>query len=270
MFGWCMYMSWNDIKTPSSGMDWTKYKSDNYLIYGDSKVGKTYVATAKIKSILDNDKTATAIVINTDMGFAEPAMKYKLDSPNYKDRIKYYYVKTIGDAINVMHKVSKEAKPQDVLLFDLLGWVWEESQNEFVTELGGDNPVGMIVQASNDPKKFGLFEGAKWNFVKKLESLISTKLTRNPICKVIALTGAKDVSAEYAITKKKPDIWFHYGRPSGTKDAKYEFANIIKIEKDDDGKRYFIVIGTRRGDTKPVRKEYTTGEDFWSQIESII
>jgi len=136
------------------GQDWTNDYSDNMLIYGGPKEGKTTIATAKIREMMDDDKTAICYVINTDKGFTKPAKFNGLDNENYRDRIKYFYVNTIKRAIEVMDAVKEEvqerANPNDIVLFDLLSWSWDEAQKEFVNEISGGEVVGFLTKAMND------------------------------------------------------------------------------------------------------------------------
>lgn len=269
-------MSWNDIveKTENNqSVDWTQFISDNYLIYADSKVGKTFVAVAKIKELLDTNEKTVAYILNTDMGFAEPALKYKLNDEKYKGRIVYHQLIDLKKAVTTITDISKKITKDDIILFDLYGWAWEEAQNEFIMELGGPNPIGFIARASEDPAKFGVFTGIQWNYVKKVEDLITAKLTKNPICKIIALTTVKDVSMDYAIGKKKKDIWCELGKPGGKKNAMYDFATTIKLEKEETPsghKRKFMIVATRQEDTKRVWTYYTTGEDFWAKVKNLL
>lgn len=258
-------MTWEDEKPKLNTFDWTKDYSNNYLLYGDSKIGKTFLATYKIKTILETDPNAVAYVINTDKGFAKPAMQNGLDK--FKDRINYIYVNDIKGAIKIIADVKHVVKPNDVILFDLISWTWEEAQKFFIDELSGNDPANFIKKALLDTKKFGMFEGTTWSFVKKLEDMVSNYLSKNPICNVIAISSVKDVSAEYAMSKKKADIWSDIGKPAGRKDMMYEFANIIKIEKNDQNSRKFMIVGSRDTDVEFKWEEYTTPEDFWNKLK---
>jgi hypothetical protein len=265
-------MAWGDVVKNENKLDWTKMVSDNYLIYGESKSGKTFLAASKAKDILEKDATAKCYVVNTDMGFTETALQVGMDK--FKDRIEYYYIKNVNDGIKVMTEISDKAKENDVLIFELVSWIWEESQKEFVNELSNGEVVGFIKRAMKDPKTFGTFAGLDWGYIKKVDDMISSKLTKNPTCKVIATTSVKDVSVDYQMNKKKDDIWLEIGAPAGRKDIMYEFANIIRIkkidEKDAPAKRQFMVVGTRRKNLPYVWNDYTSAEDFWSKFEGLV
>jgi len=247
---------------------WEEDAGDNYLIYADSKFGKTFLAAVGIKEHLDTDETSQCYVINTDKGFTEPALEVGLD--RFGSRIHYYFVNNIQEGIDAIRTVRKIANKNDIVLFDLLSWVWDESQKSFIAELGGEDVVGLISKAMRDPKKFGTFESMQWGYIKKLDDMISNYLSKNPVCKTIALARVKDVTVEYVKGKKDHDVWFELGRPDGRKDIMFEFANIIKIRKKEAGKRQFIVVGTRRGDQDYKWRPYTTGEDFWNKLGELI
>lgn len=245
--------------------DWTKLRPQNILIYGESKTGKTFLAASKIKQMLEANDDAQAWVLNTDMGFVEPALEIGLDK--YKDRVHYHYLQNIRQANEVFKEIGPKIKPYDVLLFDLVSWIWDESQKEFINELSSGEPVGFIQKAMKDPKKFGTFEGMQWGYIKKVDDMISSKLTRNPICQVIGITSIKDVSVEYALNKKEQDIWVNIGAPAGRKDIMYEFATIVRIKKEDKGKRSFMVVGTRSGDLDYKWHTFDEPEDFWTKLQ---
>lgn len=259
-------------------MDWLEDSSDNMLIYADAKVGKTTLASEMLKNNLDADPDCVAFVVNTDKGFTKPAKYVGLDDPKYKDRIKYFFVNQIQRAIDVMNHirciVEKRNNPNDTILFDLLSWSWDESQKEFVNELSGGEVVGYLSRAMKDPKKFGQFEGMQWGYIKKVEDMVSNYLTRNPICQVIALARVKDVSVSYKMSGKKPDLWYHIGKPDTRKDIMHEFATVVKIEKyrDDEGnvKRKFIVVASRDGDPDYKWYGYTTPDNFVKQIDNLL
>ncbi len=259
------------------GQDWTNDYSDNMLIYGGPKEGKTTIATAKIREMMDDDKTAICYVINTDKGFTKPAKFNGLDNENYRDRIKYFYVNTIKRAIEVMDAVKEEvqerANPNDIVLFDLLSWSWDEAQKEFVNEISGGEVVGFLTKAMNDKKKFGAFEGLQWGYIKKAEDMVSNSLSRNPICRVIALARTKDIKMSYKLGNKKQDIWYDIGVPDTRKDIAHEFATIVKIEKfSHEGEIYrrFMIVGSRDFDPDYQWHAYDTPDNFWEQFNAIL
>ena len=258
------------------GQDWTTDFSNNILIYGGPKEGKTTVAACRIREMMDEDPKSICYVINTDKGFTKPAFYVGLNDPKYKDRIKYFYVNTIKRAIDVMTAVKEEVQergnPNDIVLFDLLSWSWDEAQKEFVNEISGGEVVGFLAKAMKDPSTFGTFEGLQWSYVKKAEDMVSNSLTRNPICRVIALSRVKDVKVGYKIGKKKEDLWYNIGVPDTRKDIVHEFATIIKIEKfSHDGEIYrrFMIVGDRDCDPDFQWHAYDTPTNFWEQVDAI-
>lgn len=261
-------MGWDEIKQTAKaveGMDWTTEVHKNYLFYGDSKVGKTYLSMEKIKRVLDSNPKNICYVLNTDMGFAEPAKQYGLDK--YKDRIKYFHITDLKQCYSILNNILTTIKPTDILVFDLLAWIWDEAQKEFITELSGGNVIGFVKKGLMDEKKYGLFQGLQWGYIKKLDDLITVKLSRSPVCNVIAITSVKDVSVDYVLNKKKADLWLEIGKPAGRKDIMFDFAEIIKIEKDEKGQRRYMIVGTRKQDSDYSWHKYTTPADFWNQVE---
>jgi len=256
--------------------DWEDDDSNNILIYGGPKVGKTTLASLMIKKQFDGDPKCLAFIINTDKGFTKPAKFVGLGDPKYKGRIKYFYVNTIQRAIDVMNEirttVEERQNPNDVVLFDLLSWSWDEAQKQFVNELSGGEVVGYIAKAMKDPKKFGQFEGMQWGYIKKAEDMVTNYLTRNPICKVIALARVKDPTISYKLAGKKVDIWCHVGIPDGRKDLMHEFNTVVRVDKYKDGediKRKFIVMASRDGDPDYKWYAFTTPDSFVKQIEKL-
>lgn len=245
--------------------DWTTYKTQNWLIYGYSKSGKTFVAVQRIKDRLDKDENAQAYIVNTDMGFVDPAIEIGLDQ--HKQRVHYHYVRDIKEAAQVMNEINEKATPHDIVLFDLVSWIWDEAQKEFIQDLSGGNVAGFIQRALKDPKKFGLFDGMTWGYVKKFDDTVSSKLTRNTVCEVIGIAGHKDVTLSYKINKKKEDLWYEIGMPAGRKDIMYEFSNIIRIDKEESGVRRYMIVGSRKGDTDYQWRSYTSAKDFWEKVE---
>lgn len=255
-------MSWGE-----DVYDWTKDYSMNMIIYGPPKTGKTYLAAEKAKEILEENPDSRVYVINTDKGWAKPAIQLGLDK--YQDRIVYEYVNTIQKAIRVMQRFKEVIKPHDLIIFDLFSWVWDESQKEFINEISKGNITGFLANASGDNSKFGEFSGIQWQYIKRLDDHLSNPLTKNPICNVIAICRSKDVSTGYKIAGKEEDIWCKLGIPDARKDIAYEFANIIRIQKFKQCIRKFMVVASRDFDAEWKWKEYDTGKDFWKQIDAM-
>lgn len=258
--------SWDEPKKEK--FDWTKNINNSYLIYGDSKTGKTFVAVNKIKQILEKDSTSNAYIFSTDNGFTEPALQNGLDK--YVDRITYYPITDLQDTIILIEQLKSKIKPQDVILFDLLSWVWDESQKEFINQMGGSDVVNFVKRSMQDEKKFGMFTSVQWQFIKKLDDMISSYLAKYAVCTVICISRVKNLEMEYILSKKKPDIWLQIGRPDARKDIIFEFRNIIRILKNDKGQREFMIVGTRAKDTELEWIEYTTAESFWELFEKKI
>jgi len=238
------------------------------VIYGDSKVGKTYVGVGKVKQKLKLDETATAWIFNTDMGFIAPAKEMGLNESPYVERIKYFTFNGIDEVVKIISDITPMIKPNDIIMFDLVSWIWEQSQVEYLHKVAGDNVSEHIQDSSKNKNKFGMFSGMEWSAVKMIDKTVTKFLTSNLRCSVIGITSLKDVSMEYAMNKKIKDIWCKEGKPAGRKDLMYEFSTIIKIDKRGKGKRGFLVVGTRNGDTDGTNWiDFTTAKDFWDKLE---
>jgi hypothetical protein len=205
------------------------------------------------------------------MGFSEPAKQLELTG--MKDRIEYYYITTISDAISLIEELNNndKIKPHDYLIWDLTSWIWEQAQQEYMNVIAGESKLSFIINAGKDPKKFGLYTGNQWTTIKKIDAQVTNFLTRNLKCNVIGITGVKDTEVEDILSKKTQGIYSKVGRPEGRKDLLYEFSTIIRIFRDDESfKRSFIITGTRAvnlKDFKPV--EYNDPEEMWKHVEKL-
>lgn len=249
--------------------NWEELTPKNILIYGESKVGKTYAALGLIKKELQKNKESKLYIVNTDMGFAEPAKQLGLQE--LKDRITYYYVTDIRDAISIVSELKHKVKRHDIVLFDLVSWIWSEAQQEELRQVSGDDPVNFMSNAMKDPKKFGMFTGKQWQTVKAVDSQVTGFLTRNLKCTIIGITGVKDTEVEDAMSKSTQGIYSKVGKPEGRKDLSFEFATIIRIFRHNETfQRSFIVTGTRSvnlTDFTPIA--YNSPEEIWETIEKM-
>ena len=250
--------------------NWEKLSPKNLLIYGESKSGKTYLALSIIKKHLEENPDSKLYVINTDMGFTHPAKQLGLEK--FADRIELYYVKGIKDTIHLINMLKKTVKANDFVLFDLVSWIWDEAQKEFVQQLGGDDVVNFISRAMNSKKSFGLFEGMQWGYVKKLDDMVSSFLVKNPVCNVIAIARVKDSSFDQVFNKQVKTIYDKVGKPDGRKDLMYEFNTIIRLIKNETtGKRSIIITGTRNKElTQFTPIEFTNFEEVYPKIKEVL
>lgn len=255
--------SWDEPKKEK--FDWTKNINKNYLIYGESKTGKTFVATYKIKQMLGKNPEAKAYIFNTDNGFTQPALQNGLDK--FAERIVYFPITDLQDTIVLINELKGKVKPHDIILFDLVSWVWDESQKEFINQMGGSDVVNFVKRSMQDDKKFGMFTGIQWQFIKKLDDMITSVLAKYIPCTVICLARVKNIEMEYTISKKKPDVWMEMGRPDGRKDMMYEFSNIIRLIKNEKDDRQFMIMGTRDKDSNYQLIDFKTAEEFWNKVE---
>lgn len=119
-----------------------------------------------------------------------------------------------------------------------------------------------------DTKKFGMFTGVQWQSIKKVDSLVTNFLTRNLVCNVIGITGAKNTDMEDTMSKSTQGIYSKVGKPTGRKDLAHEFATILRISRNANTyKRTCVITGARKANINDfVPIEYDTPEELWTKI----
>lgn len=254
-------------------MSWLDMSMERILLYGQSKSGKTFAYC----SVIEAHPESKFFLLNTDKGVQRTFQAYFGDkAEELSKRVDYTFVSSIKIIPKWIEKVRKEAKPNDWIIIDLMDAIWEMSQDEFVIQssqaYGGDI-VEYILNASKDPKKFGLFEGTKWNYIKRLDGMLSNDLVLNPPCNLLSVARQKDNAVEEifvdnAIQKGKMDTKPEYlsvtekigKRPAGQKNAPYNFETIVYIGGLKE--KYFIIVGDR-GEYTFEGKPIKWGRNFW-------
>ena len=251
--------------------DWTNVVVENILIYGESGTGKTYIALQKAKEILEKDPKARLFYFSTDMGYRKVVQQPEFEilrreayNPQTGEgRVFVFEPKTIKEAIKAKEAIKPILQPNDLVVFDLVDWIWDAAQYDFLLKMTNGNPelmVEYIESAAQDKKKFGLFEGNMWTYIKTLADRVNELLIRNPICSVIAIAREKEPFALQQID----NVWQKFNMPGGQKELRYEFNTVVKV-KYVSGKRYFIVVKSR--DREIDEKEYEYSENFWELFE---
>jgi len=224
-------------------------EKETILLYGGAKCGKTWAYCSIIEKYLENPE-AKIYIMNTDNGVSKTLKQYFGEkSSKITERILYVFIASINDAIKNVDEIKKVVKQEDLIIIDLLSDFWEMAQNSFMEEASGGNVVGWIEKMSKDTKTFGLFDGMKWQYIKKLDGYIIDKLITKAPCDVIGICSQKDLEIEKVLSKNKMKSQEYESagaKPSGQPTLANRFNTIIYIGKTDRGeKHYFQIIGDR-------------------------
>ena len=243
-----------DIVTTNN--DWLNDPKETILLYGNPKIGKTFAYC----SILDKKikEGSDIYLINTDGGIAKTLKQYfGEDVDKISSKLHFYFIGSVEEAFNTITKIKNIVKDKDVIVIDLISDFWELEQAQFITELGGENPLGMFVKGMKDPARFGLFLGSQWQYIKKLDNFIIDSLIIRPPCNtIIATSSSKDVEIEKSISGVKKHSYDVAGaRPSGSPSLPYKFNTIVYIGLMEN-KRYFMITGDRGVTINPTMITY--------------
>lgn len=206
---------------------------ETILLFGAPKVGKTWAYMTYIKETID--KGNNVYLINTDDGVSKTFKQYFGDeATKYAKGVKFYPVGDIGDVEPAVLEIRQNVTPHDLIVIDLISDFWELSQDRFIEEMSNDSPVGFITKMSKDTKSFGLFEGIKWQYIKKLDGFVTRNLVINPKCNIVAVAADKDLDVADKMSKggAKKDFgeFVELGvRPAGQKQLRYKFNTIVYI-----------------------------------------
>lgn len=245
--------------------DWLDNERYSILLYGKPKVGKTWAYCSIIEDTVNKGKKVH--IINTDAGLSSTFKAYFGDK--YKEVAKsmnYYPCFDIKSGIAATNKIIKEAVPGDWVIVDLMSDFWQFSQDAFM-ESTGMSPDEYIRLASSDPRKFGLFDGNKWNYIKRLDNLITDVLPKTGNYNILAVTESKDIEVEKALTKTVVHEFDTIGfKPGGQKTLPHKFDTIVIIMGTATKKYKIVGHRGKKADTKA--KEY--GSNFWNELKKNI
>lgn len=244
---------------------WLPSKRYSILLYGSAKVGKTWAYCSIIEDAFNKGKKV--FVINTDGGLATTFKQYFKDKyEEVAKNITYMFCASTADGIKATEQVLKEAKKEDWVIVDLMSDFWEMAQDEFLksTRMSPDEYIQL---ASKDPKKFGMFDSGKWNYIKYLDNAISNVLSKRGQYNILAVCNAKDIEPEKKIggiiSHEFDNIGF---KPGGQKTLSHSFETITFLGGTD--KKFFKIAGNRGAhiNSKPIY----FGENFWEKFKEMV
>jgi len=230
-------------------MEWYMTEKETILLYGGAKCGKTWAYCSIIERYIQNPETKVYI-INTDKGVSKTLKQYfNEDSAKITERIVYEFATSIQEVISFVDEIKKVVKGNDLIIIDLISDFWEMAQNSFMEEASGGNVVGWIEKMSKDMKSFGLFDGMKWQYIKKLDGYVIDKLITKAPCDVIGISSQKDLDVEKVMNKgkiKSAEYESAGAKPAGQPTLGHRFNTIVYIGKTEKGeKHYFQIMGDR-------------------------
>ena len=244
---------------------WFAQKRYSILLYGPPKVGKTWAYCSAIEETLQQGKKV--FVINTDAGLASTFRAYFGEKyAEHAKKLQYFFCTNTKAGILATEKILKEAQEGDLVIVDLISDFWSMAQDEFLLSVRM-SPDEYIRLASTDPKKFGMYDSSKWNYIKYLDNLISDRLPKRGDYNIIGVTGMKDTDVEKKITgvanKDFQDIGF---KPEGQKTLPHRFETLVLVGGRDE--KFFRVVGNRG---KVIgNKTIKYGRNFWQTLKELL
>lgn len=234
-----------------SSNDWLSQPTRSILLYGSSKVGKTFAYCSVIEDAYE--KGNKCFVLSTDKGFRDTFLAYFGEKAEEVAKfVEYNFVPTIEETYKVMPNIITSLQPNDWIIIDLVSDFWEMAQNKFIEDASGGDPATYITRASKDPKKFGMFNGQMWQYIKQLDDSIVNNVILRANCNVLAVASEKDIEIEKAISGKLSETSKDFNdigsKPAGQKRLSYKFNSIVHIGKKQN-QRHFRIVGIRGQDT---------------------
>ena len=251
---------------------------EKILLYADTKVGKTHAVASLIEAKLKENHNTKIYAIITDAGFWKTVLRYwrlrNLNTDILKKQIIYKPILDISDVFPVLTEIRAQANPDDWVVVDVMSDFWDRAQDKFVESCSTGNAMDftdLIVQAANDPSKFGVLTGMQWGYCKRLDNVISYYFVISPPCNIVCTATQKELGgmaeAIAGEEKVKKSLGFMYDsfkevgfRPEGQKRLPYKFDDIIFLGKSPK-QHFFVVVGSRDIDTDFKKKPY--GISFW-------
>ena len=251
---------------------------EKILIYADTKVGKTHAIASLIEAKLKENHNTKIYAIVTDAGFWKTVLRYwrlrNLKTDVLKTQVVYKPILDISDVFPVLTEIRAQANPDDWVVVDVMSDFWDRAQDKFVESCSTGNAMDftdLIVQAANDPSKFGVLTGMQWGYCKRLDNVISYYFVISPPCNIVCTATQKELGgmaeAIAGEEKVKKSLGFMYDsfkevgfRPEGQKRLPYKFDDIVFLGKSPK-QHFFVVVGSRDIDTDFKKKPY--GVSFW-------
>jgi len=234
---------------------------ETILIYGASKVGKTWFYCAAMESIFAKNPKARFFVLNTDDGFKktfEGYFKSRGLAPPY-ERVKTVYTPDTTTAALMVAKAKTLATKDDWLVMDLISDYYTMAKDTFFAESA--KSLGITIdQYVRDvaKKKIGGLDASTWGLVSMMNNSVAYDPIARPYCNIIGVATEKslEVAETFANFEKKQEARdqkkdylsaFHRAGalPGGHKDLPYKFSTIVRLtgSKIDDKK--FCIISDR-------------------------
>lgn len=245
-------LSKNLTQNQKAEENWFKQQNKTILLYGPSKVGKTFAYCSVIEDAYNKGNKVR--VLSTDKGFRDTFVAYFGEKAEEVSKsVDYKFLCSIEDAQIKMAQMILGIKPDDWVIVDLISDFWDMAQNKFIEDASGGDPSTYILRAAKDPKKFGLFSGQMWQYIKNLDDNLVNNVILRLNCNVLAVASEKDLEVEKAIGGKLSETSKDFtevgAKPAGQKRLSYKFNSIVYLNKQS-GNRYFRIVGTRGMDTQ--------------------
>ena len=249
---------------------------ESVFIFGPPKTGKTWCYMSYIDKIIkDGGKVH---LLCTDAGVTKTYKAYfKERMGEVAKSINFYMMGDLNQIYAICNKIKSDVfenklpeKPsKDLIVVDLISDFWELGQVKFVEDTAKGNPIDYMIQASNDPAKFGLFDSTKWQYIKLIENCIIKNLIIPPICNVIGIASEKDIAVEKIKSKSVVHKFDITGaKPAGSKGLPYYFNSFIYVN-DNANKRYFQVLGHRGANIDGYKHNPYT-DNFWEDFQNLL
>ena len=221
----------------SDDLSWLDNTKQSILIFGPPKHGKTFAYCSFIQETVANG--GHVYIMSTDSGVPETLKTFFGGAERAKEilkgKITFKEVQNIDEARGFWLSVREKVKNEDLFIVDLLSQFYEWVQMDFIDHMSRGNLTAYIMQASVDPKKFGLLEGSKWNYIKAAHRFVEDIIARKK-CSVIGVCTEKETDGEKAIggekaNQKLKQIGFadQSVRAGGQKELPYLFDTIIRV-----------------------------------------
>ncbi len=227
--------------------EWLIDEKETILIYGAAKCGKTWAYCSYIEDTIN--KGNKVYIINTDSGVAKTLKQYfgEEKAKEIAKNINYKFVTNMNEAMQVTDEIKNCVNRNDLIIIDLLSEFWDMAQQKFLADISGGRVEEYIVRASKDIKKFGVFEGKMWSYVRSFHDYIVKPFTSRAVCNVIAVCSQKDLEAEKQMSGGKitrPEYITAGAKPGGAPRIDYDFNTIVFIGKKDEN-HFFQIMGDR-------------------------
>lgn len=255
-------------------MSWMNDNTESILIFGPPKHGKTYGYMSYINNIVE--KGGHVYIVSTEGGVPRTLQRYYRDigkqaEETLKDKVTFRRVYNVDEARAFWLEIKDGVKKEDLFIVDLLSSFYEWLQADFVDYISRGNITSYIMNAMQDPKKFGLMEGSKWNYIKAAHRFVEDIIARKR-CNVICVATEKDTEGEKAIGGSKVEgklrkiyLTDMSVRAGGPKDLPTLFDTLVRIAMVGEGEFACLVVGDRGN--KPTGQAVVFGNDLKQYID---